>query len=460
MKNIKIKKQMMMVFLPLFLLVGCVNDDDDASSVTDVQAKSAATQGIVNNINTTLGAAGGLADNATAVQTIIDGAGNSTQSRRLSIRSMGVGANGMDHQLESALDKLLSNGVRSGNTITYTPDANTLCEDELLGNLLELTDAESAMAMAECVDMFENVTLVLTIISEDEGTVAIKYNGFSMVVIGYAPNSIYFETDLAQLKSIAETEGSNDILPATFEGVTRLTFTELGVDYGQVTLSIEEAINIMGNTAGEEARIHVAATPKVLELTLNAPDKTASMEVALAAVQALFPIDAADNNSGSVQRAELDLKGLTLKADLEAGGDKLVFTNIGIGSGPFTFNVIDPAALEANDLVDLNLALDTFGFTVDGVSETILFDNAFSMVLDVNDVFAIFGDWISTDSRLSIDVAQNTELKPQGDVIKVSKGSVSGEGTGAFTGSATYTTSQCFTVGNDYEFLWVDAICP
>jgi len=213
-------------------------------------------------------------------------------------------------------------------------------------------------------------------------------------------------------------------------------------------------------TENKEINVHLGATPKVFEVTINGFNETASIEVGLAAVQALVPLG--DNDDGGIiQQARFDLKGLTLKAELETGGDKMVFTNVGIGSGPFTFNVLDPSALTENDdQLDLSLALSTFGFSVNGLTDTILFDSPFSMVLDVNDVFGIFADLATTNSSLNVDIVENTELKPLDDVMKVNSGSVSVEGTGDFTGSVMYTAAQCFTSGGKGDFALVDAACP
>ncbi len=469
--NIKIQKRMMVVFLPLFLLVGCGSDDnDDVSSVTDAQAKSAATEGITRSINANLGGAGELANNSTAIQTAINGGRVGTQSRSISFRAMNnddlLLTNEIENKIDSILNELLSNGVRDGDTITYDPDENALCADEWGSDLSELIDGDNmGGTIAECVDMFSHITLMLTIISDNEGTLAIKYDGFSMMVIGYAPNSAYFETDLAQLKliyeAVADEGNSNDMVsPATFEGVTRLTFTALGTNYGRVTLSIEDAINVVDQTENKEINVHLGATPKVFEVTINGSNETASIEVGLAAVQALFPLG--DNDDGGIiQQAKFDLKGLTLKAELETGGDKMVFTNVGIGRGPFTFNVLDPSALtEGDDQLDLSLALSTFGFTINGLTETIFFDSPFSMALDVNDVFGVFADLATTNSSLNVDIVENTEIKPLDDVMKVNSGSVSVEGTGDFTGSAVYTAAQCFTSGGEGDFALVDAACP
>jgi len=442
----------------------------DIAAITDTQAKSTATTLISKNLNTSISAIDDVTSNSTAVNTIAKSLGldlsaiNATTSAVRATRDDSSTA-AIEQQIIDALDAMIDNGIRDGATITFDPDEETLCNDALLGlvpdlveqagALIDEEDLDTSDAIDACVDMYEEVTVVLTILGDESGSLAIKMYNFTLLTIGYSTDESYAEFDLAQLKSIIEAIGDDQFppedpeLPSTFEGVIRLTNSVLGTDHAKMRLSFEESINIVDDSDDSKTSILLSKTDKVIELEANGNDNTASAEIALAAIEALFPID--DVNEVE-QEAELFINGLTLRADLTSGGDQLVVTNISLGSSPMLFNIVDLSSfIITDDPKDMELTMESFGFNIDGTEETITFSSLFNAVLAIDDRFGIITDTDFFRGELEVSISDNTVLVPKQNsdgtpVFEVTNGIVNQDGEGDFGFGGSFTQGQCFTL--------------
>lgn len=482
-----------LLLIPIIFLASCISTEDDEdetgstnppntstpadiASITDSQAKSTATKLISENINTSIAAIGDITSNSSAVDTIAKGLGldlsalDATTSAVRSTRDDDSTTAAIEQQLIDALDAMISNGTRVGATITYDPDEETLCNDALLGlvpdlvgqandlvddtdDLIDEDELDTSDAIDTCADLFEELTIVLTIQGEESGTLAIEMYDFTFLTIGYSADESYAEFDLAQLKSIIEAIGDEQVpaedpeLPSTFEGVIRLTNTVLGTDHARVTLSFEESIRIIDDSEDKDTSILLSKAAKVIEFEANANDNTASVEVALAAIEALFPID---DDNGDEQQAELSIAGLTMVANLTSSGDQLVVTNISLGNAPLLFNIVDLSGVFFQDPKDMELTMESFGFNIDGTEETITFSNLFNAVLEMDDQFGILNsDFFA--GRLVVRINDNTVLAPkvnssEDPIFEVTSGFVSQEGSDDFDFGGSFTQGQCFSL--------------
>ncbi len=438
----------------------------DFSNVSTNQAQTTAKNLIGTNVNTTLRSLGGVGTDSAAINTVAEmmGMDLSDSSTDPSTDDTSL-TETMEQQILEAIELFFAEGVRVGDTITYNPDEQAMCNDAVMGllktvlELLEESDEidsdDTSTAINECVALYSHVTIVLTILGEEEGTLAVKYDNFVILTIGYNKDKTYTEFDLAQLKSIIEAIGAQQDppedpeLPSVFAGVFRYTNTVLGTDHGKMTFSIEQAINIVDDSEANETSISIGATPKFLEIIANANDNTASIELAIAAIDALFPLD---DSQGIEQAGDLSIPGLTLLAELSSNGDQLIFSNIGIGNAPLVFDIVDLIGIE-----DFKLSLETFGFTIDGTQNTITFPDMFTALLEIDDQFDLLEE-TNFKGSLGLTVNDNTVLAPKqymvGDdevsVVEVTTGFVGLSITGDFgTTDVNFPTGSCITAGDD-----------
>lgn len=488
------------LFVPVIFLAACGGGggsstdpitpaQTDFSNITNSQAQAAAKNLIGGNVNQTIAALGAIATSSSAINTSASSVGiqipdtfSTTSSLTRAVDNSATAA--IEQQILEAIDLLFNSGIRVGDTITYDPDEQAMCANALMEQLPGLADNldelladssddstdtdDTSSAIEDCVDLYKHVTVVLTILGDEQGTLVIKYDSFNFLTIGYKTDETYAEIDLAQLKSIIEAiatlddQAEDPDLPSVFEGVIRLTSTVLGTDNGKITLSIEQDINVVDDTddtTESDTSISVAATPKVIELTANATDNTASVEVALASINAIFPFDV---DPDTERQGDLFIPGLTLKAELSSNGDQLVFSNVGIGNSTLVFDVSDLSILFLDEGVnqdesaeDFKITLDTFGFTIDGTQKTIAFPEMFTALLQINDEFDLL-EAFQFEGSLELTVGEGTVLEPKQnssseDVIEVKSGFVSEVATEDFDPDANFTVGSCFT-GNDDLF--------
>ncbi len=439
----------------------------DIAAITDNQAKSAATRVISQNFSTSMTAISDVTSNSSAVNTIAQSLGLDLSSLDVSTASLRAvdddssSTAAIEQQIIDALDAMIDNGIRDGATITYDPDEEALCNDALLGVIPDLAgivdedELDSAEIIDACKDLYKDVTIELTILGDESGVLAIKMYGFTLLTIGYSSDESYAELDLAQIKSIVDAvDAEQDLaedpdLPGTVEGVIRLTNTVLGTDHAKMTLSFEADIKIIDDSGDKETSILLGKTEKVIELEANANDNTATFEMALATIEALFP---ADDDNEVEQQAELYVDGLTLKAELSSNGDEVVVTNVSLGNAPLLYNIIAPSSfIITDDPNDLELTMASFGFNVNGTTETITFSSLFDAVLEMDDRFGIFSGDDFFAGRLDVSINDNTVLKSKlnsddDPVFEVSSGFVSQAGSGDFGAGDNFTQGQCFSL--------------
>ena len=474
-----------LLLVPIIFLASCGGSDDDETTsdggttstssssptdiaaITDDEAKSAATRLISQNFNTSITTISDVTSNSSAVDTIASSLGldlasldASTASVRAVRETDDSTTAAVEQQLIDALDAMIDNGIRNGATITYDPDEEALCNDAMLGllpdtvGLIDEDELSSSEVLEACQDFYKDITVELTILGEESGTLVIKMYGFTLLTIGYSVDESYAELDLAQIKSIIEAVDNDQglaedpDLPGTMEGVVRLTNTVLGTDHTRMTLSFEESINIVDDSGDKETSVQLASTDRVIELEANANDNTASFEMSLATIEALYP---ADDDDGVEQQAELYIDGLTLLAELSSSGDQLVVSNISLGNRPMLLDIIAPTTfIITDDPTDLELTMSNFGFSINGTEASITFNGLFDAMMDMDDQFGIFSsDRIA--GSLDVNINDNTVLtsklnSSEDPILEVTSGYVSQAGTGDFGSGDYFTQGQCFSL--------------
>jgi hypothetical protein len=410
--------------------------------VATADAELAAGEAIVGAIDSNEKAGTMLALTSPAVEAVATSAGIVIDD------GSGGGGSSAASQIGVALGVVFHSvaGVRIDDTVTYTPNPADLCLNTLLAAL------SSQPTLADCEAFYSHITAELTIDSADDGTLAFMYDGNTALTIGYAPDTAYIELDLAEIRNVLEAfwqQVGTSNLPDTMAGRFRLTAESLGVDSGRITFSIEEAINLVDPT--NEIDIQVAAAPAALVLTLDAPNNTASIELGLAGIDSILPfVDLSDVTHQTL----VSLGGLSFLTALENDGANLVGTEIGLGDGGFTIDVVNDGG--GDDPIDFSIMLPNFAFTVDGAAGTLTFDSLVDFAFAVDDRFGLFDPTYTpgTAHTFDLDIAAGTQLAPVGvdgvsgqAIFQVVAGSVSAVGTGDFIGGpATAVASDCFTL--------------
>lgn len=423
------------------------------TGVTPQQAAAGAASTVGGASKSLLGSVGRSVGNSAAAETILNALGIPPDPDPTA---------GLEAQLGDAIALILKNGQRTGNTITFDPDETQLCNDPLLGQITLFVgvDVIGPNPQQPCIDFYSHINVVLTPGGNaEEGTLEIKYDNFILAIIDYSEGSVSYQFDLAQLKAISSAARPEVERPETVEGVVRATFSELGPDHGQFTLSIIQAINIVDEA--NNFNINIAAASNIVQFTADGPGGTLTAELGLGPLNAMFPVD--DETGANRYPTNLTLNAATLRADLTA--DTLVITNIGIGANPFTLDV-DPTN---SPNVDFSFGFVPFGVTLNGADDSITFDQPYSSNFALNDVFGLLNPFAQVGMTGTVDVAVTggskwTVLQSQTPttepVIRVDSGSTTLTATGSFADSRTFNAPVCFRLRPSFGFPLQPVGCP
>lgn len=433
---------------------------DDVSLVTTEQAQQSATDVVKNDFGVSVSRAVSLVMNSKALEKSIEavGAGDGPGGAD----SGGSSPESITAQAEDAVISMFSNPVRDNGTITYTPTVVDVCAQPFLTTLYGSTLA----GRQECEDLFSHVTIVQTVVSETEGTITYKFDEFAPLVVGYSATVNYIEMDLAQYAAAVEAAAlvvnPNEPLdyPDTFSGVVRVTEVSTGENAATLTVAVRTPIVIAGMLDGQNTSLEIAETDKLIEVAADGDAQTGSIELAVGAISANFPVDN-PFTSGIVHAGQFDLAALTGKLDINNATDSLVVTNFGLGGQPLTVRI--------DGQETTRIALDTFDMSADGATGVASFDSPLNFAFDFNNVEGIIDDTlavgaqggltVNADATTAFTVVDNS-VNASGAVFQVTAGQISFNGTGIFAGSLAAVPGSCYTEASTEAFPVVEATCP
>lgn len=433
----------------------------NANGVTTEQAQQSARDVIKNDFGVSVSRAVSLVEDSKALKKTVDavGAGDSTG---VGADSGEPGPESITVQAEDALISMFSNPVRDNGTITYTPAVVDVCAQPFLTSLF----GNTLSGRERCETLISHVTIVQSVVSETEGTITYKFDEFAPLVVGYSETVNYIETDLAQyaaaLEAAAFVVNPNEPLdyPDTFSGVVRVTEVSTGENAATLTVAVRTPIAIAGMLDGQNTSLEIAATDKLIEVVADGDAQTGSIELAVGAISANFPVDN-PFTPGLVHAGQFDLPALTGKLDINNATDSLVVTNFGLGSQPFTVRIDGQEAAR--------IALDTFDMSADGATRVATFNSPLNYALDFNNVEGFIDDTlaigaqggltVNADAATAFTVVNNSVDAPAA-VFQVTAGQISFNGTGIFAGSLTAVSGTCYTEATTGDFPVVAATCP
>jgi len=492
------------------LLLGACSDsggggggggDAGANSEKVASARSVAINSISNTVDTSVDSISTVVNNSATAEALVGtstaevavasvlGQDFSAQANAI-VKSLGSGSNNrikpmMSHMpdvsggdtivsdaIMERLAGIMGEGTLEGDVIVYRPNVEELCGEPMTGSMDEYNS---------CRDFLLHVSVEQRLISDTEGTLTFKFDTFGPFVVGYASNSVYFETVLADLRdALAAIDAfllTNEEMSAadktdlhTFSGTLRLTMNRLDDQHGSIVVSIPQAIDISGTTNGQFDSFKVAATNKVFAMEANGLTNQASISFGLGAVALVTAIEDMDNPSIMLPML-FDLAGLegAFEFDITNDGDVIVASNVGLGGSPMTIDV--------NGTEALNVSMDTMGFTVNGDQHSVTLDSDMDIALSILNVNALFADLFDSPAQ-QID-GYDTSLQgtlqltaPASTVFLDHMGLASGIteitqggpftaiGSGHFMGNVTVNQSQCFSepMVGDFPVMVVD--CP
>lgn len=244
--------------------------------------------------------------------------------------------------------------TRQGNTITIDPDETEIC-------LSQVEASEQPM----CEQLFADLTVRIDAATDKSGTINYLFRNQPVLVVDYSPVAGSYELKLAGLhtvmKRVNELDSSSEPAPEVMSGSIKFAAQVLnataGAEAGSMTFSIPERMIIRDTLTETDVSI---APSTLLQLSADSGSGNASLEVAIGALSIASRSDDIEGNP----LQKLVMAGMTARANLTSNGNVLNVSNVGLGNGPMVMSV---DSLEA-----MRVTLDTFGFTVNQQSNSIV----------------------------------------------------------------------------------------
>lgn len=246
--------------------------------------------------------------------------------------------------------------VQSGDVYTFDPNESQVCSNP------DFSDQDSGI----CEAILSHVTFVTTVnkVVNNEvrsATTQFKYDASTFATTNFTENTGYYEIEMAGMHALAA--GINQVVPSesaieipeVMQGSFRVAFTARSEKSGVLTFSVPTSIRLDNNAPGEETRIDIAATDKLLEVAADGNSNSMSIEVSLEALDLLAPNS---DDSGNTYPVEMMLSALAGKVAITEDGNKLLIT--GLKGDALTMEV-DGVKAASLELASLDAALDASG---------------------------------------------------------------------------------------------------
>lgn len=430
------------VVLGIAILTSCGSSDDPPP---DPAVQNTSTQSLKNSASTNIGG---------SLDITLDGVADATSGGGSTNGDFTDGDDGIgqlwNDEAQSLIDTSLalggdeSNTTRNGTRITIDPDDAAVCSENLVNMSADQIEFE------RCKALVADMTVQLDATTETDGTLTYFFQSQPLATIGYTPTSNSMELNFGTLKSLIDADNNlnpdagNESPLDTLSGAIRLsanlTNATEGAEAGTVALDVTQPIAIASADAATTMSLGIG---KVIAFSSDVASETASMELAIGALQA-----SADED-GSV--SSMDMKGLTAIIDVAANNsEQLIVRNLGIGQGPLKI------ALDNKDV--LSLGLDTFGFTVSEAGDKITFDGALNLSLLMNEILEDNTVSDTLFSLLEITAPAGTKISEQinGSLMVASGGPLSYSFTstdedGSNTNQVVVDAGQCADDVADFD---------
>ena len=343
--------------------------------------------------------------------------------------------------------------TRSENRVTIDPDEVSLCSDAaLVDDDLSESDLDD---FHRCQQLLADLTVQIDATSEDSGTVAYLFQNTVFVTFGYGPSTDSFELNLGGLKLISDANDALDpdsfgeaSTPDSMQGALRLTSVvnndSEGAEAGSLALDVTQDIAI----ADSQNSIDIAlGTGNLFSISADAATESGVLEFNAGAARLRGEVDE--------DLLSINLEGFTGRAEITAGGDQLIVSNLGIGNGPIFMTI--------NDVEFLRATMETFGFEVGESSEEIVLNGNLNLAL-ILDNSGLLNNGTDEVMSLMLDVAApaGTGFFNRDDgSVEVTRGGpfsfsyTSTEGNSNASQSVVVEAGQCFSEIEDSDDIAV-----
>ncbi len=337
-----------------------------------------------------------------------------------------------------ALDSNVATVTREGNIITIDPDENELCQEQVLGDMVDNN--------AACVAVYQDLLVVLDARSEDTGVVTYQFQQEPVLLIGYSPDGGSYEINIGGLKTLLEAAADEDPettvdLPDTFSGAVRVTAMvddDSGVAAaGSISLAVTQPINIVDTDGDANFSL---GNSELLKVSSDAQGNT-RIDSTYGALSASFLSQLDDEDPDSMDVVALMMSGFTSQLSINEDADVATLTNTG-----------SVLSIAINSGEAVNLSVSNYGATLTPDSLTI--DQGLTLGASLTSVVGELSDGFN-NAQFDVSMPTGTVLEEDSSgAARVAAGMFSyslnaSTSEGPITSSFAASAGECFESGGD-----------
>ncbi len=261
---------------------------------------------------------------------------------------------------------LLTFHRKDGNIIIYKVSTK-VCEDE--------TDYSIDPG---CEKLVNKIRVIQKLNSSNSGLIALKYEDFKPIAVGYSPDEWFIQTNLAEVKGVVDAitsaasipKDEQLSLPSTFKGVIRVTLKNIDADSMSAALGILEPIRVI-----EPGEVDVkVGKGRLIKISVDEAAQTFNAKISSGALEAMF-IET-DEDTDIETKMAFAISSITGEMVIDGTADTISINGLQLGSGGFVakangqemmrVTASDVNAIvslgdkeqETNDIIQVTTALD------------------------------------------------------------------------------------------------------
>jgi len=275
---------------------------------------------------------------------------------------------------------------KDGNVIVYAV-SDQVCEDEI-DNSVDLG----------CVKLINKIRVIQRLNSANSGLIALKYEDFKPIAVGYSPDEWFIQTNLAEVKGVVNAitraasipEDEQLSLPSTFKGVIRITLKDIDANSMNAAFGVLEPIRIL-----EPGEVDVkVGKGRLVNISVDEAVQTFTAKISSSALEAMF-IETDDDTNIETKMA-FAISSITGELVIDGTADTISVNGFKLGEGGFV------AKANGQELMRLTSsevnAMVTLGDDIEETNDTIKVTTALDIKVVYNLVQGVNEDEFETGS--------------------------------------------------------------
>lgn len=348
-----------------------------------------------------------------------------------------------------AIDYFFSNPVKIGGETAYTPDPR-ICTEVIAGN-----DPGS------CVEGMGHIRAIHTPIDETHGTIILKYDSFTPVIISYDNNSIKLNSSLSEVENmlieindliLAHEEKGMDVIP-NMNGDVQLQLKLINNKTVEIEGGFLSDISFSGDFGNEEkdpVAIFIGRIENLFNATINEDSRIVNLAFDSNSLIGNFEIN--DDNRNK-HLAQITFNGIHGNITLDDLARTINFQNIGIDG--------ENAILKVDGAVTATLTANDLSFLLDltNIDPIINLNSNIHGTLVIDDKANVLDDIQGT---LEINIENGTSLRfdKTHDLVEILSGTFESIGSDDIQGYLLLGSGQCLTNSDDsIQHLFIQTSC-